>query len=139
MTRGRTTNWAEVVDRLDGSAEAKARLTTILEALAGQRTLAEAAARLGLGERRLHELRNRALQAAVGGLEPLRAGRPAGAAPEAEARVAALEATIGELRVELRAAQVREEIALVMPHVVRGQGTKKVARGKARPGQHGAP
>jgi hypothetical protein len=127
-----------LVERLGGSEAAKARLALILEALAGRRTVAEVCEQLGLGERRLHALRQRALQAAVDSLEPRPAGRPA-AAEAADARVVVLEGQVQELRLELRAAQIREEIALAMPHLLRRpRRAKKAPRPKARdPGKAG--
>ena len=65
-----------------------------------------------------------------------RARGPAGAAPADGGGVAALQATIRDLRLDLRAAQVREEIALAMPAVLqRGGGRKSGAA--ADPGPEG--
>jgi hypothetical protein len=130
------------VERLAGSAGAKARLGMILEALAGRRTVAQACRALGLGERRFHALRHRALQAALEALEPRPGGRPARQAAGGDWRVAALEAALRDLKFDLRAAQVREEIALAVPHLLRPRGGKKGARRKARTrraGKSGAP
>jgi hypothetical protein len=125
MTRRRTPQWAAAVERLDGSALAKARLRAVLETLTGRRTVAEACRLLGLRERRFHELRNVVLQAALAGLEPRPAGRPPRPAAEPGGRVAALEATVRDLQLDLRAAQVREEIALMLPQLRRGAGRAK--------------
>src|SRR5262245_36492730 len=78
MTRGRKPAWAELVNRLDGSTVAKARLRALLETLAGRQTVAAACLGLGLSERRFHALRDRILQAGLAGLEPRPAGRPGG-------------------------------------------------------------
>jgi len=68
------------------------------------------------------------LRAGLDSLEPRRAGRRPRAVPAAD--VAALRARVAELEIELRAAQVREEIALALPavHVTPGEQAKKVRR-----------
>src|SRR5262245_20907951 len=133
MTRGRRPAWAEVVARLEGSAVAKARLRAGLEALTGQRTVAAACLGLGVSERRFRKLRDRMLRAALQGLEPRPAGRPSHPAGETAGRVAELEAAVRALRLDLRAAQVREEIALLMPQVLRRGGrARRAGRRKGR-------
>jgi len=104
---------------LEGSAEAKKRLEVILESLNGKWTVAEARAQLSLSEARFHELRTKLLQQALGAAEPQPVGRPRHEASPEQAQVAALEAEIRDLRIDLHAAQVREEIALVMPHILK--------------------
>jgi len=137
MTRGRRAEGAGLVGRLDGSDLAKARLGVILGVLAGQRGVGEACRRLGLSERRFRALRLRALQGALSTLEPRPAGRPA-QAPPAGGQETALRATIRELQLDLRAAQVREEIALVLPGLLRrgrrGPGAEGRTRGRAPSG-----
>jgi hypothetical protein len=118
---------------------AKDRLRIILDVLAGRRAVGEACRQLGLSERRFLALRWLALQAALGGLEPRPAGRPARPPSEGEPE-AALRATIRDLQLDLRAAQVREEIALAMPELLRrparGQGAQ-ARRRRARPATSG--
>jgi hypothetical protein len=118
MARGRRPSGPKLVERLQGSATAKTRLQVVLETLAGQRSIARACALLGIGEARFHELRTEVLQAALAQLEPGSPGRPRQETPESAARVAALEAQLLDLRIDLKAAQVREEIALAMPHLL---------------------
>ncbi len=132
MARGRRSDLGELVNRLTGSPQAKARLTLILEALSGLRTVALASAALGLAERRFHTLRALALQAALESLEPRPAGRRSPPAPENTAQVIALETTIRELRIELHAAEVREEIALTMPHLFRKGHRQRGSRQQTR-------
>jgi hypothetical protein len=127
MTRGRRPDGARLVERLEGSSGAKARLGMILDVLAGRRTVGQSCARLRLSERRFHGSRHRALQAALSGLEPCPAGHPARGPAGADAR-AALQAEVRDLRLELRAAQVREEIALVMPGLLWRSGGRTAAR-----------
>jgi hypothetical protein len=134
MTRGRKPQVTRLVQRLDGSDVAKARLTALLEALAGKRTVLEAALRLGLSERRFHYLRNHCLQAALASLEPQPMGRPTGPLflPERQ-QVAALERAVRELKMDLHAAQLREEIALAMPHLLQRAARRKKAAGTRIP------
>jgi len=118
MARGRRPKGPKLVDGLEGSAEAKRRLEVILESISGQRTVAEARALLGLSEARFHELRNKMMQSALEGAEPHPAGRPRHEPSPEQTQVAALQAEVRDLRIDLKAAQVREEIALVMPHLL---------------------
>lgn len=120
MARGRRTVGEGHVDKLDGSEEARKRLRVILEALSGKRTMKDACRELGLSEARLHRLRDVALQGALEAIEPQTAGRPpAAGAEEKDEHLTTLEAEVRELRIDLRAAQVREEIAAVMPHLLK--------------------
>jgi hypothetical protein len=80
----------------------------------------------------MHALRTMALQAALESLEPRLAGRPARSAGPGDALVEKLEAQLRELRLELQAARVREEIALGIPGLLRPRRRKKAARRKAR-------
>lgn len=109
-----------LADRLEGPDEAKHRLKVILETISGERTIADAAAAIGVGAARFHELRNQVLQAALAALEPKPAGRPrsepdAGADP----KLVELEAQVRELTLEMKASHVREQIALTMPHLLK--------------------
>ena len=120
---GRKPDGPNLADRLEGPDESKRRLKVILETISGQRTIADAAAAIGVGEARFHELRNHVLQAALGALEPKPAGRPAQPRSEPDPKVAELEAQVRELDLELRASQVREQIALTMPHILKRAGS----------------
>jgi hypothetical protein len=120
--RGRYPAGPEYVAQLDGSAPAKERLQVVLETLAGRCRVQEACRQLGIGEVRFHQLRARALQAALDRLEARPAGRPAQPRTAEAVQIGVLEEQVADLAVELRAAQVREEIALVLPQVVRAAG-----------------
>lgn len=140
MTRGRRPAWEHTVAELEGSAVAKARLVALLAILSRRRTVAEVALEMGVSERRLHRLRLQMLQAALAGLEPLSAGRPARRARPTDAPTEALQAQVQHLRLELNAAQVREEIALVMPQLlVRGGQRKKTRKRRTRAGNRAPP
>ncbi len=118
MARGRRTLGPKKAGRMDGSDEAKRRLKVILEVIAEKRTVKSACEELGISEARYHELEWAALQSAVEGLEPRPAGRPPTQVHH-DPKVEALEEEVRELRVGLRAAQIREEIAVVMPHLLK--------------------
>ena len=98
----------------------------ILRTVAGACRVQEACEELGVSEARFHQLRQEALQAALDGLTPRPPGRPA--APPADARVAELERQNEALRLELLAAQTREEIALVLPRLAGDAPGKKARR-----------
>lgn len=134
MARGRQANVAKVISRTAGSADAKARLNAILATMAGKQSVAQACRLLGVGERRFHKLRNEFLNDAILWCEPRGPGRPPHASTprsDNERRVEELEAALRDLRIDLRASRIREEIALVVPHVVRRWArTKKGASTK---------
>ena len=118
MTRGRPPEGPKLVERLDGSPEAKQRLQVILQTLTGEKTVEAACAELQIGEAAFHKLRQRTLQDAVTSLEPRPAGRPPQpVSPEAE-QVTELQRQMRELKIDLRASQLRTEIALTMPHLL---------------------
>jgi len=119
MSRGRPPKGAELVDGLESSTLAKDRLKVILQTIAGELSVVDACARLNISEARFHELRGEALRAAAAFLEPKPAGRPPQQTDAQAAETAALKEQIQELKIELRATQIREELALLMPHVLK--------------------
>ena len=119
MTRGRPPEGPNLVEKLDAPEDDRRRLRVILETIAGQRTVASACEELGIGAARFHELRTQALQAAVEGIAPRAAGRPAQPVEATDPKVAELEAKVRDLDLELRASHVREQIALTMPHLLK--------------------
>jgi hypothetical protein len=131
--RGRKPVGPRAVAQAAGSAQAKERAEVILATLAGTCRMEEACRRLGVGKTRFHQLRQELLQAAVASQEPKPVGRPrAEPAPQAAA-VAALEQRVVELEVAARTAQVREEIALILPRVGRTEaGPEAAAEKKSR-------
>jgi hypothetical protein len=128
MARGRRPAGAGIVEGLDGAVEAKKRLRLILETLAGQRTMRAAGRLLGISERRFYVLRKAFLLSALETLKPRPIGRPGQPSAVGDERLTELEAELQRLRVDLRAAQVREEIALAMPHLLRRTRAKKKGR-----------
>lgn len=113
--RGRKPQGAALVTQLAGSEMAQQRLQQIVRALAGQTSVPEACAELGVGESRFHQLRQEALEAALAALEPRPTGRPPQASVPGAARIAELEEELRELRWELQACRIREELADVLP------------------------
>jgi hypothetical protein len=110
------------VDKLNGSVETKERLKMIFDTMYGERRLLEACAQLDIGETRFHQLRELALQAALAAIEPRPAGRPSRTALSETEQIRSLEQRVQELELALHEAQVREEIALVLPHLQRTVG-----------------
>lgn len=82
MPAGRKPMGIEQVELLPGSTAAKRRLEVLLANLAGELTVEQACAALGLQKSRFFELRKRWLKESVQALEPEPAGRPAGAVSE---------------------------------------------------------
>jgi hypothetical protein len=117
-----------VVDAVDGSALARRRLKAVLETISGERTVGEASGELGIGEAAFHKLRRHAIEGAMAGLEPRPPGRPRSEDPGADGRVKELEEEILGLKIELRASQIREELALLMPQVLKGRREEKKRR-----------
>ena len=117
------------VDRIEGPADLKDRLRAVLATMTGEMTVDEACEHLGVGGSRLHEMRRQALEGALVGLVPGRAGRPPagiGAKPDREY---ALEQRVRELEADLHGALVRSELALAVPHLFR-RAAKKNSRRK---------
>lgn len=134
---GRRPSGAGLVAGLPGAADEKHRLTVILRTLTGELTIAGACDALGVSASRFHELRQAALGAAVGALAPRAPGRPAaGAAPPDPVHVAALEAEVQELRLEVEAAQVRQMLAIAAPGTVAWGPTPVPSKKKTPGGPH---
>jgi transposase len=118
--RGRTPWGPEYVNRLAGSDVAKERLKVVLETLAGTTRVREACERLGICEQRFHQLRQHVMEAGLAAMEPRSAGRPARAASPEDQRIRDLEEQLHDKDAELRAAKVREEVAVILPRAIHG-------------------
>lgn len=113
---------ARIADHLAGIAgpdDARERVRVVLEALAGETTVADACARLGVGESRFHELRRQVLEGAVAHVTTGSPGRPARHKDPASARERELLDRIAELELVAEAARVRTELALTMPQILK--------------------
>jgi transposase-like protein len=131
--RGRPPEGVDLVEHLEGSEVARQRLKVILQTLAGVFTVREACGVLGVTRSAFYKLRARFLADAAGALEPRPAGRRKHVPSPAEAEAERLRRENAQLRVDLKAQQIREEIALLMPHLLRGREPgKKTSRGAAR-------
>ena len=120
--RGRWPSGPEYIDKLHGSVETKERLKAILDTMYGQARLLEVCAQQHIGETRFHQLREIAMQAALMAIEPRPAGRPSRTSTAQSEQIRTLEQRVRELEQALHQAQVREEIALVLPHLQRTAG-----------------
>jgi hypothetical protein len=126
--RGRPVQGAELVDGSAGSELARHRLRVILQTLAGASTIEQAAAALGVNRSRFHALRKQFLALATGLLEPRPRGRKRQEPTPAELEMAKLKQQMVQLKLQLKAAQIREEIALVMPHLLQDKRRGKNSR-----------
>jgi|SRR6516165_12389738 len=100
------------VDRLEGSPAAKARLRVILANLAGQLSIGEACAELDVNESWYFDLKRDSLKRWLKTMEPGTPGRrPATENTAEQQQIAELEARVRKLELELKAAQLREELA----------------------------
>lgn len=126
-----------LVAHLDGSPTAKQRMELILATIAGRISVVHAAKLLDISEARLYELRMRVLQSGLEELEPKPVGRPPQRPSPAEQERAQLAERVAELEGELRAQQVRLDLAQTLPQVVRSDAStasptalKKTTRAK---------
>lgn len=117
MTPGRPPLGPNIVQHFDADPNTKLRLQVMLQTLAGSLAVPDACLKLGISQARFFELRATMLQAALDGLQPKPAGRPPQTTDPATERIRQLEQQNLDLRVHLAAAQLREEIALAMPHL----------------------
>jgi hypothetical protein len=132
--RGRWPAGPEYVDKLEGSQESKERLKAILDTLYGEARLQEACDQLDISETRIHQLRQQALQAALTAIEPRPAGRPSLTPTAQTEQLHALQERVQQLEQALHESQVREEIALVLPHLGRSASAEATAsEGKKMP------
>jgi len=132
--RGRKPTGTNLVEHLDGSERAKTRLKAILETLSGARSIPEVCEDLGINESMFHRVRGEVLQTALERLEPRPLGRPpstrhpqAGTRgappPPEELRLAQMEEENLRLQLELKAAEVRRELAEKLPRLAKPQNT----------------
>lgn len=117
MARGRPPKGLSHVDSLPGDEGAKAQVKTILATLTGQLTVARAASRLGVSESRFHQLRRQALESMIAGMEPGSPGRPP--APKEPKEVRELKERISRLEEDLEISQLRTEIAMWKPSLLK--------------------
>lgn len=115
---GRTPMGPRLVEHLEGSPQARERLAVIMETLAGTLPIREACERLGIGEAMFHRVRMRVLQGAMADLEPRPRGRRPRNLSDAERICQELEAENKRLEAALHLANVRGEVAAILPRAV---------------------
>lgn len=119
MRIGRKPDPTALVGALAGSEPTKRRLILFLETLSGQRTVGAACAELGICESRFYAQRAEWLEASVTFLEPGTSGRPPKQDPAPDpAECKVLRERIHQLESRLAAAEVRSELACLLPRVV---------------------
>jgi transposase-like protein len=121
--RGRKPTGTNLVEHLEGSERAKTRLKAILETLSGQRSIPDVCEELGIQESLFHRVRSAALQTTLSSLEPRPLGRPPQHPPPHDARMTELEEENLRLQMELKAAEVRRELAEKLPRLAKPQAT----------------
>jgi hypothetical protein len=116
---GRKVNVSEILKAREGSTVARKRAELLLRNLSGELTMGEVARELGVAEAMAYRYRDQLLDGAIEGLEPKAVGRPAKERPDG--RIEELEGQVKELKRELLASEIREELRNVVP----GIGRKK--------------
>jgi hypothetical protein len=133
--RGRPVQGATLIKTSTGSSLARERLKAIVRTLGNEWTVEQACSALGIGRSAFNKLRAQFLARATGLLEPRPAGRRP-AEPAEDVQVTQLREENARLRIELHAHEIREEIAVAMPFLLRprtsggngGDGVKKKVR-----------
>lgn len=127
--RGRPHEGPELVDKLDDCSEqARQRLKVIFQTLAGLYTVEQACEVLGIQRSAFYKLRGQFIENAVELLEPRTPGRKKKIATPQELENQRLRQENEQLKFELKAQQLREEIGLLMPHLLRrNKKTKRQA------------
>lgn len=136
MALGRPPLGTRIVEQFDADQHTKHRLKILLQTISGQLSVPDACQLLGISQARFFELRANMLQAALQSLQPKPAGRPPKTIDPESERIQHLEQQNRDLRVHLAAAQLREEIALAMPHLStrhKANAKKKSSIPKATP------
>ncbi|HEY2588970.1 MAG TPA: hypothetical protein VGI81_24715 [Tepidisphaeraceae bacterium] len=133
--RGRPHEGAELVEKLEeGSEVARQRLKVIFQTMSGAFTVEQACQVLQINRSAFNKLRSQFIANAVQLLEPRTPGRKKKVVTPQEAENRRLIEENQRLKFELRAQQLREEIGLLMPHLLKdgrpvaGKKTKKHKR-----------
>jgi hypothetical protein len=113
---GRWPDGPEYIDKLEGSGEAKQRFKAILDTLYGRARTLEVCAQLNISVTRFQQLREACMQGGLTAIESRPAGRPRRTESAETEEIRMLRQRVRELEQALLESQVREEIALVLPH-----------------------
>ena len=128
----RPTGGMKLLSGHSGSDEAKERFAAIVATMTGAKSVLEVCGELGMCEARFHAMRKEFLGGALSLLER----RPVGRKPAKDAEspeVSRLRDELEKLRLELTAAQIKAEIAMVMPHVLKRPEPSKKTKGRKKP------
>jgi transposase len=118
---GRPHEGAELVSKLDDcSEEARQRLKVIFQTLAGVFTVEEACEVLNIQRSAFYKLRGQFIENAVQLLEPKTPGRKKKLITPEQVENQRLRDENERLKFELKAQQLREEIGILMPHLLKG-------------------
>lgn len=120
----RRTSAKRLIENVEGETAIKLQLQAILDVLSGKRTVSDACAELGVSEATFHRMKDKVLTGAVEALVPKAAGRPP-KADDPPDDVKELKRQLLMARIELEASRIREEIALVAPHLLKRPDEKK--------------
>jgi hypothetical protein len=124
--RGRPAEGADLVDKLhECSGVARTRLKLIFQTVAGECTIERACQTLGINRSAFNKLRQQFIADAAQLLEPKKPGRKKKVLTDEDLELKQLRSEVGELKFQLRAQQVREEIGLIMPRLLRRPGVVK--------------
>jgi hypothetical protein len=115
--RGRYPSGPDCLNDLPGSGLAKERARAILETITGQRRVQEVCDALHISEQRFRQLRTEMMTASIGSMEPGHAGRPRHTLTPEQMEILQLKQRLADKEVELKAAEARAEIALILPRV----------------------
>jgi hypothetical protein len=117
MPAGRPPKGAGLVEKFEGSREAKRRFRLILETIHGDLPVIEAMARLNISESRFHQIRDKALEAGLASLEPGVTGRPPRVPPETALEMERMTEENEHLRHELEKSRVLAEVGMRFSHL----------------------
>jgi len=127
----RPTGGMKLLAGFSASDEAKERFAAIVATMTGAKSVLDVCGELGVCEARFHAMRKEFLGSALGLLERRPVGRkPSGGGESPEA--SRLRDEIEKLRLELAAAQIKAEMAMVMPHVLKRPESPKKTKGRKR-------
>lgn len=118
--RGRPHEGPELVEKLDDcSQEARQRLKVIFQTIAGVFTVDQACEILGIRRSAFNKLRSQFITSAVHLLEPRTPGRKKKIQTPEQQENQRLREENERLQFELKAQQLREEIGILMPHLLK--------------------
>lgn len=127
---GRPVTGPALIDRLDGGDRAKLIVRTVLETIAGTRTIESAGAVIDCNQAYVHVLRDRLLTAMVAAAEPRPHGPPPTPDPDPALADALAEAKqrAADAQIEVEFERCRTELALVLGPRLGGKKNRRRQR-----------